>query len=264
MQHVTTEELAARLAALPDNPRIVVSGNMSLPFEAVRLVDATLATFVLHALNGPKGLPDREGVTLETCFVGPGQRGRAGLRYIPSRLSLVPRLFAGPLPPDAVILHCAPPRDGLLSLGLEVNVLPAALEACRARGGLVVAVINPQMPRTGGDALVPVEHVDLAVEIDAPLATHVPTAPDADSQTIGARVGELIGDGATLQLGIGAVPDATLHAVLHRKGLRVWTEMFSDGVLALEEAGSLDRGHPLVTSFAFGSRDLYDLSLIHI
>jgi acyl-CoA hydrolase len=258
VQTVTVEELAARLRALPENPRIVVSGNMVVPWEAVRVFDTALERYVLHALNAPPGIPDRDGVTAETCFVGAGMRRHPDLRYVPSRLSLVPLLYSRALPPDAVVLHCAPPVDGQLSLGLEVNVLPAAIEACRARGGLVVAVVNAHMPYTYGDALVPVEHVDVAIEVDAPLAAHTPTEPDSDSREIGERVAGMVGNGATLQLGIGAVPDATLAALTRRRGLRLWTEMFSDGVLALEAAGALDPDHPLVTSFCFGSQRLYD------
>ncbi|EWT03560.1 4-hydroxybutyrate CoA-transferase [Intrasporangium oryzae NRRL B-24470] len=258
MQTVTIEELQRRFRSLPENPRVVVSGNMAIPWEGVRALDEVVPAYVLHALNAPPGLPEREGVTVETCFVGGGMRRHPGLRYVPSRLSLVPLLYGRSLPPDAVILHCAPPVDGQLSLGLEVNVMPAAIEACRARGGLVVAVVNPRMPYTFGDAQVPVGHVDLAVEVDAPLASHAPGAPDPDSTAIGERVASMVLDGATLQLGIGAVPDATLAALVTRRGLRVWTEMFSDGILDLEAAGALDREHPLVTSFCFGSQDLYD------
>ena len=83
---------------------------------------------------------------------------------------MVPVLFQRSLPPDVVVVHCAPPREGMLSLGIEVNVLPAAIEACRARGGLVIAVINTRMPYTFGDAEIAVELVDLAVEIDFELA----------------------------------------------------------------------------------------------
>jgi acyl-CoA hydrolase len=255
---MTVEELAGRLRALPENPRVVFSGNMVVPWEAVQVLDTALERYVLHALNAPPGIPERDGVTAETCFVGAGMRRHAGLRYVPSRLSLVPLLYSRSLPPDAVVLHCAPPVDGQLSLGLEVNVLPAAIDACRARGGLVVAVVNSHMPYTYGDALVPVEHVDVAIEVDAPLAAHNPTEPDPESRGIGERVASMVGDGATLQLGIGAVPDATLAALTGRHGLRLWTEMFSDGVLALDAAGALDPDHPLVTSFCFGSQRLYD------
>ena len=258
MQTVSIEEFQKRLRGLPENPRIVVSGNMAIPFEAVRALDEAVPAYILHALNAPKGLPEREGVTLETCFVGPGMRHQPHLRYVPSRLSLVPLLFGRSLPPDVVLVHCAPPVDGQVSLGLEVNVLPAALQACRARGGLVVAVVNPRMPYTFGDAQVPVEHIDIAIEIETPLASHLPNPPDADSTSIGEIVASMVGDGATMQLGIGAVPDATLNALVGRKDLRVWTEMFSDGILALDAAGALDLAHPLVTSFIFGSQDLYD------
>jgi acyl-CoA hydrolase len=255
---VTIEEFQSRLRALPENPRVVVSGNMSVPWEAVRAIDAVLPSYTIHALNGPPGFPDREGVTVETCFVGAGQRKHPGLRYVPSRLSLVPLLYARTLPPDVVVLHCAPPVDGMLSLGVEVNVLPAAVEACRSRGGLVVAVVNPRMPYTFGDSQIPVEHVGVAVEIEAPLASHTPGVPDDDSRAIGERVASMVLDGATMQLGIGAVPDATLNALITRKNIRVWSEMFSDGVLALDAAGALDKDHPLISSFCFGSQDLYE------
>lgn len=256
---VDTTALSRALRGLPDDPRIVVSGNHVVPWEAVRVIDETLESYTLHALNGPAGLPEREGVTLETCFVGAGQRRHAGLRYVPSRLSLVPVLFQTALPPQAVVVHCAPPQDGMLSLGTEVNVLPAAVEACRARSGLVVAVINEHMPYTYGDALLPVEHVDLAVQADIPLpVTSGALTPDEDSLAIGERVAAMVPQGATLQMGIGAVPDAVLASLTGHRGLRLWTEMFSDGVLALDAAGALDDGPPLTTSFLFGSQELYD------
>ena len=258
MRTVSVDELGRVFAALPGSPRVVVSGNAALPWAAVRALDASRETYALHALNAPAGIPDREGVTAETCFVGPGMRRHPNLSYVPSRLSLVPVLLHRRLPPDVVVVHCAPPRDGLLSLGIEVNVLPAAVEACRARSGLVVAVVNDRMPYTFGDAQVPVEAVDLAIEVSEPLPTHAPTSLDDASRAIGERVAALVPDGATLQAGIGAVPDATLAALTGRRGLRVWTEMFSDGVLALDRRGALDPDHPLTASFLFGSQDLYD------
>ncbi|MFQ6171068.1 acetyl-CoA hydrolase/transferase family protein [Oryzobacter sp. R7] len=258
MRTVSTDELGRVLAALPGDPRVVVSGNSAVPWPAVRALDEHRETYTLHALNAPPGIPDREGVTAETCFVGAGMRRHSRLSYVPSRLSLVPVLLHRRLTPDVVVVHCAPPRDGVLSLGIEVNVLPAALEACRARGGLVVAVVNDAMPYTFGDAQVPVEAVDLAVEVSEPLPTHVDTEPDEDSRAIGRRVAERVPDGATLQMGIGAVPDATLAALTGRRGLRIWTEMFSDGVLTLDRLGALDADHPLTASFLFGSQELYD------
>jgi acyl-CoA hydrolase len=257
MRIISLEELGRTLATLT-KPRVVMSGNMAVPWEVLRVLDANVAEYTLHALNAPKGIPTRDGVTAETCFVGPGMRKHPNLSYIPCRLSLVPVLLQRVRPADLVIIHCAPPRDGMLSLGVEVNILPAAITGTRIRSGRVVAVINDQMPYTYGDAQIPVEAVDVAVEVSAPLVTAKPLKLDDTSRTIGDLVAARVTDGSTLQMGIGAVPDATLNALTKRKGLRIWTEMFSDGVLALDRIGALDPDHPLTTSFVFGSQELYD------
>lgn len=258
MRTVSLEQLTVRISQTPGRPRVVMSGNASVPWTALGAVDAALEEYTLHVLNAPAGIPDRPGVTAETAFVGPGMRRHPRLSYVPSRLSLVPVLLRRVIPADIVVVHCAPPRDGQLSLGLEVNALPAAIAGCRSRSGTIVAVVNDRMPYTYGDAQVPVAQVDLAVEVSEPLPSVAPAAPDDDSRSIGELVAARVPDGATLQLGIGGVPDATLAALPARKQLRVWTEMFSDGVLALERAGALDRSHPLTTSFMFGSEELYD------
>ena len=258
MRTVSLEQLAAAISQTPGTPRVVMSGNASVPWAALKVVDEALEEYTLHLLNAPPGLPDRPGVTAETTFVGPGMRRHPHLSYVPSRLSLVPVLLRRVIPADLVVVHCAPPRDGQLSLGLEVNVLPAAIAGCRSRSGTVVAVVNDRMPYTYGDAQVPVEQVDLAVEVSEPLPSVEPAAPGEDSRSIGELVAARVPDGATLQMGIGGVPDATLAALTGRRQLRVWTEMFSDGVLALERAGALDDRHPLTTSFMFGSQELYD------
>ena len=238
-------------------PRIVASGNFANPSVALGAIDAAVAEYRLFVLNAQPGIPVRPGVTPVTPFVGPAMRGQPGLEYLPARLSLVPRLLTGPYRPDVVVLHTSPPRDGRVSLGTEVNILPAAVEAARAAGGLVVAQVNRQMPYTFGDGEISCEDVDLAVETDIPLPSPTVRPPDDVRSLIGERVAALVPDGATLQLGIGAVPDATLAALTGRKGLRIWSEMFSDGVLALERAGALDPDTELVTSFVFGSADLY-------
>ncbi|PUA79335.1 acetyl-CoA hydrolase/transferase family protein [Nocardioides currus] len=239
-------------------PRVVASGNFASPVTLVGAVVQQLPAVRLQVLNAQPGLPMHDGVVPETSFVGPAFRRHPRLSYVPCRLSMVPRLFVGPLAPDVVVVHTTTPREGRVSLGLEVNVLPAAIEAARARGGLVVAQLNPRMPWTFGDAVVSVDDLDLGVEVDEPLATHAARPPAPDASLIGSRVAAEIGDGATLQAGIGEVPDATVAGLLERRGLRIWTEMFSDGVLALESAGALDRDTPLRTSFVFGSEELYD------
>ena len=251
-------EVRDHCGSLPGTPRVVTSGNFASPVPLLEPILAELASARLHALNAQPDLPLHDGVIPETTFVGPGYRRHPRLSYVPCRLSMVPRLFHGPLAPDVVVVHTTAPRDGKVSLGLEVNVLPAAIEAARSRGALVVAQLNPRMPWTFGDAEVPLEHIDLGVEVDAVLATHTARAPSDDARLIGSRVAAEIGDGATLQAGIGEVPDATIGGVLERRGLRIWTEMFSDGVLVLERAGALDRGIPVRTSFVFGSQELYD------
>jgi acyl-CoA hydrolase len=184
-------------------------------------------------------------------------RGSDRLRYLPCRLSLVPSLLATALRPDVVLVHTSVPTGGTVSLGVEVNVLPAAIEAARARGGLVVAQLNSRMPYTYGDAVLAEDEIDLALEVDDPLPSPPQRQITGLHESIGERVAALVPGAATLQLGIGAVPDAVLGALHGRRGLAVWSEMFSDGVLALDRAGALDRDRPVTASFAFGSDELY-------
>ena len=258
MRTISAEALGDHLAALPlVNPRIVASGNHAAPTTLLAAADGSLERFRLFMLNAPAGVPCREGVTHETPFVGAGMRGQPNLAYYPCRLSLVPALLKQRLEPDIVLVHVAPPRHGLLSLGVEVNILPAAIEVARARGGLVVAQVNPQMPYTYGDSTIPVDEVDLAVEVDEPIGElHHPSIGETQ-QVIGEHVASLVPDGATLQLGIGAIPDATLAALGDASALRIWSEMISDGVLRLDQAGALSRDEPLTTSFAAGSQEFY-------
>ena len=255
---VTEARLAAVLRGIPGVPRVVVSGNFATPWATLSRLDAALNNYRLFALNAQADVPDRDGVILESPFIGPGMRGSQNLRYFPSRLSLVPDLLKEMLVPDVVLLHTSMPVDGTVSLGIEVNVLPAAIEAVRARGGLVMAQLNPHMPYTYGDAVLPQSEVDFAIEVDALLPSPEPRPTAEVFERIGEQVAALVPESATLQLGIGAVPDAVLGMLTDRRGLAVWSEMISDGVLALEKSGALDPGTPLTASFAFGSAELYD------
>lgn len=259
MRVLSETQLAAVLAsAAVTPPRVVVSGNHATPHRALTVLDSALAQYRLFTLNAQPGVPVRDGVTLETPFVGPGMRGRPGLRYFPSRLSLVPHLLKQTLPPDIVLVHTSTPADGTVSLGTEVNILPSAIEAARARGGLVVAQLNPNMPYTHGDAVLSGEEIDYAIESDEPLVSPAPRPAGELARVIGARVADLVPESATLQLGIGAIPDAVLSALADRRGLRVWSEMFTDGVLAMDRAGALDPDTPITASFVFGSQELYE------
>ena len=251
-------DLSTALRRLPADPRVVVSGNHATPWHTLGLLDAALDSYRLWALNGQPGLPVRDGVVLETSFVGPGMRRSPRLSYVPSRLSLVPLLLGTAQVPDVVLLHTTRPRGGKVSLGIEVNVLPAAVDAVRRRGGLVIAQVNDRLPWTFGDAELDLDLVDVLVEADEPVPVPVHVPIDTDAARIGALVAERVPDGATLQAGIGAVPDATMHGLVGRRGLRVWTEMFSDSVLALEKAGALDPAVPITASFLFGSEELIE------
>jgi acyl-CoA hydrolase len=185
-------------------------------------------------------------------------RGSPRLRYLPSRLSLVPVLFRESLRPDAVLVQVSRPVDGMVSLGTEVNVLPAAIEECRAAGGIVIAQVNEHMPYAFGDGELEMDAFDYFVSADQALPDLSSAPLDDVARSIGDRVARLVPDGATVQLGIGAVPDASLPGVAQRRGLKVWSEMVSDGVLTLLERGSLDADAQVTASFAFGSQRLYD------
>jgi hypothetical protein len=132
MRLLAESQLGAVLSGLPGSPRVVAGGNFATPRRVLAVLDSVLAEYRLFVLNGQPGLPDRDGVILETPFVGPGMRGKKGLRYFPSRLSLVPHLLKEALLPDVVVVQTSVPVDGTISLGIEVNVLPAAIEAVRA------------------------------------------------------------------------------------------------------------------------------------
>lgn len=221
------------------------------------MVDGLLETYVLHLLNPQLGVPDRDGVVIETPFVGPGARQSPRLAYIPARLSMVPLLYASALPPDVVLLHTSLPRHGTVSMGTEVNVLPAAVEAARRRGGIVLTQLDPAMPYVLGDGVIPFDWVDLAVEATDPPGSPSQPVVDEAALAVAENVAQRIDDGATLQMGIGGIPDAVLSALTRRRGLRIWSEMVSDGILNLERTGSLDRDSVLTASFLFGSPELY-------
>lgn len=262
MQIVSQQRLGEALAAVAAanaEPRVVASGNLATPRLLLSVLEGSLERFRLFMLAAQAPLPAGQGVVYETPFVGPGMRD-AGPRldYLPMRLSLVPRLFDTLRPPDVALLHTSTPRRGKVSLGTEVNILPAAVERVRARGGLVIAQLNPNMPYTLGDGELAVEDVDLAVEVDEPLASPAVAAGDERAEAIAELAAGLVDDGATLQLGIGQVPDATLRALVSRRRLGVWSEMISDGVMALAHRGALDRDREIVCSFMFGSRQLYE------
>lgn len=257
VQLVSEGELARRLAEIGDAPRIVVPGNFGTPWELLRIIDATIASCRLFVLNAQSGWPCREGIVTETPFVGPGVRHDPQLDYLPMRLSLVPRLFDSLRPPDITLLHTSTPRNGKVSLGIEVDILPAAIERVRRRGGLVVAQVNPHMPYTRGDAEIDVDQIDLALEAAVDLPSPQERPIDDAASVIGRRVAEYAVAGGTIQLGIGELPDAVARALGAKRGLGVWSEMIGDGIVELDRAGALDHRRPISASFLFGSPEVY-------
>ena len=188
------------------------------------------------------------------------QQGRAD--FTPIFLADIPALFSnGTLPLDAALIQVSPPdAHGYCSLGVSVDVARSAVQSA----AYVVAEVNAQMPRTLGNSFVHIDQLDARIETDRPLH-EVPTPPLTDvHHGIASHVAELIDDGATLQVGIGAVPDAVLRALTNHRDLGVHTEMFADGVVDLFEAGVITGAHKklhpgrIVSSFVMGSRRLYD------
>jgi len=199
MQVVTEAVVGQRLEALASTePRIVVSGNFATPWTLVHLAAESIPTFRFFALNPQDGWPTRRGIITETPFVGAGVRRDDNLKYLPMRLSLVPRLFATSRRPDVVLLHTSTPRNGKVSLGIETNILPSAIEEVRRRGGLVVAQVNRHTPYTFGDSEIVVDDVDLAISADIVLPSPTERPLDTDARTIGEHVASLSSDGTTL------------------------------------------------------------------
>lgn len=257
MRVINYEQLKSLLAGY-ENPRIVASGNFAPPNTLLKAADESIPTFKLHMLNAHPGIPDRDGIEYESAFVGSGMRSHPRLNYIPCRLSMVPILFRDHYRPDIVFIHTSPKRYDTVSLGVEVNILPAAIEAARSRNGIVIAQANKQMPYTYGDAQIYESEIDYLIEVDEPLLEK-PASEITDLQLeIGGRIASLIENNSTLQLGIGGVPDAVLASLKDRKEMRIWSEMFSDGVLDLHKSGVLDDEMPINASFMFGTRELYD------
>lgn len=182
--------------------------------------------------------------------------------YVPAFLSEIPKLFRSKEQPlDVAIIQVSPPdKHGLCSLGVSVEATRAALQSAKR----IIAQINPQMPRTHGDAFVHLRDFDAYCELSSAIPLHLPATLDTVTRQIGQHVASLVRDGDCLQMGIGAIPDATLACLGDRQHLGIHTEMFSDGVLPLIAKGVFTNGnkrkHPgkIVTTFAMGSQALYD------
>jgi len=202
---------------------------------------------------------------VKALFIGPNIReavneGRA--EYIPVFLSEIPKIFeSGIVPIDVCLIQLSPPdAHGYCSYGTSVDCTIAARKNAR----IVIAEVNKQMPRTLGRSFVHISRVDYIVETDRPLPELISAAPTEVEIAIGANVATLVDDEATLQLGIGAIPNAILHSLKDKRNLGIHSEMFSDGIIDLIEQGIITNNAKtllpgkVAVSFILGTKRLYD------
>jgi len=260
------------LASISSNDRIYIGGGAGVPKEltggltrrASKLRNVEI-THILTFADAPYAAPEyQDAFRVNALFIGHNVREavQTGLAdFTPAFLSEIPRLFRTVLPLDVALISLSPPDDhGFCCFGVEVGTTKPAAEAAR----IIVAEINPQMPRCLGDSFIHISRVDQIVEVDYPL----PEAPQGGSTEKHLKVGEyiadMIPDGATLQTGIGSIPDAVLQHLGNHKDLGVHTELFSDGVIDLVESGVITCSRKtfhqgkIIAGFLFGSQRLYD------
>jgi acyl-CoA hydrolase len=270
MQLVSAEQAVSLIAS---RHRVFIHTAAAAP---QRLIDAMTArapelrhvgVYHLHTEGrAPYAAPElSESFRTTVFFVASNMRAAVAsgeADYVPVFLSEVPALFKqGIVPLDVALVQVSPPdRHGFCTLGISVDATQAAVETATH----VIAQINPNMPRTHGDSLIHVSKIDYGVEVDDPIAEHAPAELTDVERSIGMFCADMVEDGATLQMGIGAIPDAVLAALGDHRDLGIHTEMFSDGVVDLVERGVITgrhkRVHPgkLVGSFLMGTRRLYD------
>jgi acyl-CoA hydrolase len=268
---IATAEEAVRL--IPPGRRILIGSGAA---EPVRLVEAMvdhgehlMGNEILHLMtlgSAPYVQPGLERRFRHTAFFiganvrGAVQEGRAD--FMPVFLSEIPQLItSGRVGIDVAMIQVSPPdRHGFVSLGVAVDIVRAAVDSAT----VILAEVNPNMPRTLGDSFLDVDRISALVPVDYPLPERPAEPLDDVAREIGRHVATLIPDGATLQMGIGKIPDAVLAALADRHDLGVHTEMLSDGVMQMAEAGVITGRRKsflpgkLVTSFVMGTRRLYD------
>ncbi|WP_299823856.1 acetyl-CoA hydrolase/transferase C-terminal domain-containing protein [uncultured Pontibacter sp.] len=270
-KYVSAEEA---LSVIKSGNRVFLHGSASTPQYLIRKLadmadDLRDVELVSITTFGEMPLAEERYATsffINSLFVSANVReavnsGRGD--YVPIFLSEIPRLFrSGTMPIDVALVHVSPPdRHGFCSLGVSVDIAREAVLNAK----YIVAQVNPQMPRTHGEALIHTRRFDAMVEVNEPI-------PEVDyglkitdvEQKIGQYIAELVDDGATLQMGIGGIPDAALQCLGNHKGLGIHTEMFSNGIMPLVENGVITNEfkskHPgrIATGFIVGNRKLYD------
>jgi acyl-CoA hydrolase/GNAT superfamily N-acetyltransferase len=236
---------------------LIERGKSIADHETINLIELGTTPYAEAVLSRP--------FHQNAFFIGANVRdavneGRA--EYTPIFMSELPwYLRSGRLRIDVAFIQVAPPDNyGFCSLGVSVDVVKTAAECAE----LVIAEVNRQMPRTLGDCFVHLKDIDYVIESDVPLPAWIPPAPDEVADRIGQNVARLIGDGATIQAGIGMIPNAILGHLKDKKNLGVHTEMFSDGIIDLVESGiitnrkkTLHNGK-IIATFCMGTQRLYD------
>jgi 4-hydroxybutyrate CoA-transferase len=266
---VTADAAVRRIAS---GHRVFVHGAAATPTPLLEALAHRhdLDDVRLYHLHTEGGMPFADPTLAErirsvSFFTGPALRDpiATGVAdFVPVFLSDIPLLFLRrEVPLDVALIQVSPPdRHGLCTLGTSVDIARAAVDSAR----LVVAEVNERMPRTHGQTVVPLARLDAFVHTDRPLPTHPPARASDVSSRIGELVAALVEDGATLQLGIGAIPDAVLARLGDKHDLGVHTETFSDGLIPLIEHGVVTNRRKsiypgrTVTSFIGGSQRLFD------
>ncbi len=253
--------------------RVFLTGNCSTPQNfltaLVQRYEELKAVEIVQLLGvGPGDYVTSdmaEHIRINSLFIAPNLRKpiREGLAdFTPVFLSEIPGLFrSGRLVLDLAVIQVSPPDDhGYCTYGVEVGVSKSAAESA----GMVIAEVNPNMPRTLGDSFIHTNQISYFIEVDYELPELPPPPPSAIQDHIAKHIAELIPDGATLQTGIGGIPDAVLRRLTGHKNLGIHTELFSDGVIEMIEAGIINNSmksiHPgkVVAGFVLGTRKLYD------
>ena len=269
---VTAEEAVRQIKS---NQRIFLTGNCSVPQKLlaalVEYAPEVENVEICQALTiGPADYvkPEMAGhLRVNTMFISQNVRsavheGRAD--FTPVLQSEFTLMFKNRiLPHDPAIIHVSPPDEhGFCSLGIEVGLTKSPAESAR----IIIAEVNQKMPRTLGDSFIHVSRLNYIVPVDyeLPVMLMGESVPDPDTERMAGYIAELIPDGATMQMGIGAIPDAVLKFLFDKRDLGIHTELFSDGVIDLVDAGVLTnarktlRPGKIVAGFILGSKRLYE------
>ena len=259
------------IAAVGDGMRVLIGSGAAAPLALIDALAAYGSSLrrvevcqLLTLGSAPYTKPELRGsIRHNAFFIGSNTRAavdRGDADFTPVFLSEIPSLFRHQLPIDVALIQVSPPdAHGFCSLGVSVDIVKPAVEVAR----VVIAEINPKMPRTHGDAFVHISHLSRCVEVDHAIPELIADKISDVEHAIGVHVAGLVRDGDTIQMGIGAIPNAVLASLRSHRDLGVHTEMFSDGVVDLVTQGVITNQrktlHPgkLVTSFVMGTERLY-------